>query len=215
MPKETFFNLPEQKRQLIEDVAMDEFSTRGYDKASINRIVDGCQIAKGSFYQYFEDKKDLYQHLITRIGEAKFKYISPVAQARGADDLFAQLAEMYRSGLAFAHSHPKAALIGNQFYKNLDHPVHQEILKDGKKSALAFYGDLVAQSKTRGEIRPDIDTGFVAYLLMQMNVNIVEYYFDVVKGGDDFDMSRLDDDMMETVKLFLDFIRSGIGSRSG
>lgn len=214
MPKETFFNLPEQKRQLIEDVAMDEFSTRGYDNASINRIVDACQIAKGSFYQYFEDKKDLYQHLITRIGEEKFKYISPVAQDGEADDLFDQLAEMYRAGLSFARSHPKAALIGNQVYKNLDHPVHQEILKDGKKIAREFYGKLVAQSKARGEIRPDIDTGFVAYLLMQMNVNIVEYYFDVVKGGDDFDISRLDDDMMETVKLFLDFIRSGISSQS-
>lgn len=211
MPKETFFNLPEQKRHLIEEAAIDEFSTRGYDNASINRIVGACQIAKGSFYQYFEDKKDLYKHLITRIGEEKFKYIAPVAQDGGAADLFGQLAEMYQAGLSFARSHPKAALIGNQVYKNLDHPVHQEILQDGKKTARAFYEHLVELAKARGEIRPDIDTGFVAYFLMEMNVNIVEYYFDVVKE-DHFDMSRLDDDMLETVKMFLDFIKNGVGS---
>ena len=210
MPKETFFNLPELKRLLIEDAAMDEFATWGYDNASINRIVEACQIAKGSFYQYFEDKKDLYKHLIARIAEEKMKVISPPAEA-GTTDLFGQLAEMYRAGLAFARLHPKAALIGNQVYKNLDHPVHKEILKDSKGMATAFYANLVDLAIARGEVRPDMDRGFAAYFLMQMNVNTVEYYLDVVKDGD-FDMSRLDDDVMDTVQLFLDFIKFGIGA---
>ena len=61
MPKDTFYNLPDEKRALIEDVAMREFATCGYDKASISRIVDTCGISKGSFYQYFLDKKDLFK----------------------------------------------------------------------------------------------------------------------------------------------------------
>lgn len=211
MPKETFFNLPESKRLLIEDAAMDEFATWGYDNASINRIVEACQIAKGSFYQYFEDKKDLYKHLIARIAEEKMKVISPPAPDDGTTDLFGQLAQMYRTGLAFARIHPKAALIANQVYKNLDHPVHKEILKDSKGMATAFYANLVEMAIARGEVRPDVDRGFAAYFLMQMNINTVEYYFDVVKDGD-FDMSRLDDDVMDTVQLFLDFIKSGIGA---
>ena len=47
MPKETFLNLPDQKRQMIEDAAIDEFAAWGYDNASITRIVEACQIAKG------------------------------------------------------------------------------------------------------------------------------------------------------------------------
>ena len=39
MPKETFFNLPEEKRMLIRDIALDEFAEYPYDQASINRIV--------------------------------------------------------------------------------------------------------------------------------------------------------------------------------
>jgi len=209
MPKETFFNLPEQKRQMIEDAAIDEFATWRYDNASINRIVEACQIAKGSFYQYFDDKKDLYKYLILRIGEEKLKFISPQDPANGAGDLFAQLAEMYRAGLAFACSYPKAALIGSQLYKNLEHPVHQEIMADGKEMALGFFGLLVKQAKERGEVRPDVDVNFVAYVLMQTNVNIVEYYFDVVKHSE-FDMSQLDDDMLDTVEQFLGFVKSGI-----
>ena len=59
MPKETFLNLPEEKRNRILDAAIQEFAANPYDVASISNIVRKVGIAKGSFYQYFEDKKDL------------------------------------------------------------------------------------------------------------------------------------------------------------
>ena len=79
MPKETFFNLPNEKRQLIENTAISEFAANGYDKASINTIVAKSGIAKGSFYQYFTEKKDLFLHIILSvIAQKKIKYLSPV-----------------------------------------------------------------------------------------------------------------------------------------
>ncbi|MCB0240988.1 MAG: TetR/AcrR family transcriptional regulator, partial [Anaerolineae bacterium] len=77
MPKETFFNLPDDKRSLICDVAIEEFTEYLYDQASVNRIVAKAGIAKGSFYQYFEDKKDLYMYVLQVIAEKKLEYISP------------------------------------------------------------------------------------------------------------------------------------------
>ncbi|NIV34346.1 MAG: TetR family transcriptional regulator, partial [Anaerolineae bacterium] len=50
MPKDTFFNLPEDKRALICKVALEEFGEYAFDQASINRIVAKAGIAKGSFY---------------------------------------------------------------------------------------------------------------------------------------------------------------------
>jgi AcrR family transcriptional regulator len=64
MPKDTFFNLPADKRALIRDVAISEFARYSYDAASINRMVAEAGIAKGSFYQYFEDKRDLFLYLM-------------------------------------------------------------------------------------------------------------------------------------------------------
>ncbi len=71
MPKETFFNLPSEKRAMIEEVAIDEFAEYGFDKASINRMIDKCGIAKGSFYQYFNNKKDVFLHTMSMIGDKK------------------------------------------------------------------------------------------------------------------------------------------------
>ena len=50
MPKHPFFNLPEQKRQSIEQVAPSEFSLHGFDRFKMNRIVEHSGIAKGSFH---------------------------------------------------------------------------------------------------------------------------------------------------------------------
>lgn len=51
--RQTFLNLPKNKRHRITAVAVNEFATRGYAGASINRMIDRLQIAKGSIFQYF------------------------------------------------------------------------------------------------------------------------------------------------------------------
>jgi AcrR family transcriptional regulator len=65
MPKPTFLNLPDAKRDRITELALDEFSTHPYRQASLSRIVARAGIAKGSMYQYFENKLDLYRWLVT------------------------------------------------------------------------------------------------------------------------------------------------------
>ncbi|MBQ7681683.1 MAG: TetR/AcrR family transcriptional regulator [Oscillibacter sp.] len=67
MCKETFLRLPEEKRARIVDAAWDEFTTVSFANASINRIIRGAGIPRGSFYQYFEDKGDLFRYLMTRV----------------------------------------------------------------------------------------------------------------------------------------------------
>ena len=69
MPTTTFFNLPEEKKKRVINAAVDEFAQNGYTKSSITRMVNKAQIAKGSFYQYFEDKEDLYRHILKKAVE--------------------------------------------------------------------------------------------------------------------------------------------------
>ena len=64
MPTNTFFRLPEEKRNRLMDAAWAEFSQHSFAEASINQIVQGAGISRGSFYQYFRDKEDLFYYLI-------------------------------------------------------------------------------------------------------------------------------------------------------
>lgn len=63
MPKPTFFNLPEEKKDLLIMAAMKEFSRVPFYEASISNIIKDAKIPRGSFYQYFEDKEDLFYYL--------------------------------------------------------------------------------------------------------------------------------------------------------
>lgn len=64
MPSKTFFNLKGEKRERIEKALVHEFSKGSFEQASITNIIKKAGIPRGSFYQYFEDKKDAVEYLI-------------------------------------------------------------------------------------------------------------------------------------------------------
>lgn len=64
MPKQTFYKLPQEKQERILAAAKREFTQVRYSDASINQIVREAGIPRGSFYQYFEDKKDVFLYFL-------------------------------------------------------------------------------------------------------------------------------------------------------
>ena len=64
MPSDTFLRLNADKREKLIDASFKEFSLYNFNDASINRIIKEAGISRGSFYMYFEDKKDLYFYLL-------------------------------------------------------------------------------------------------------------------------------------------------------
>ena len=69
MPSDTFLRLNEDKKKKLLDASFKEFSLNNFNDASINRIIKEAGISRGSFYMYFEDKKDLYFYLLEQYGE--------------------------------------------------------------------------------------------------------------------------------------------------
>lgn len=88
MPKQTFFNLPSEKRAVILEAARAEFSEFTLEEASIANIIKRAKIPRGSFYQYFEDKDDVFLYLVEEGGKDFFeRLIKALQEAQG--DIFA------------------------------------------------------------------------------------------------------------------------------
>ena len=64
MPTGTFFRLPEEKRMRLVESAWEEFTHISYADVSINKIIQAAGIPRGSFYQYFDGKEDLFFYLL-------------------------------------------------------------------------------------------------------------------------------------------------------
>lgn len=59
-----FEKLPEEKKKKIIDACIKEFSKNGYVNASTNNIVLNAGISKGSLFNYFDNKKNLYLYIL-------------------------------------------------------------------------------------------------------------------------------------------------------
>lgn len=84
MPTSTFFNLPEDKKNKILKAANKEFERVPIEQVSIKNIVESAEIARGSFYQYFEDKEDLFQYIMSaKMGNMQNKLIEMIEHENG------------------------------------------------------------------------------------------------------------------------------------
>jgi AcrR family transcriptional regulator len=204
MPKDTFFKLPEEKRTLICDVAIDEFAAYPFDQASINRIVAKAGIAKGSFYQYFKDKKDLFLHITHLITQEKTNYISPILCNPKRTDFFSMMREFLLARQQFANDHPRYAAIRNSLLAHKEAPIFEEATTDNLPLSSSAIETLLERAIARGEIREDIDIKMFAYMIASMSVDMVEYCSKLALQG-------MDASAIEAVDAFVDLFRNGIG----
>ena len=66
MPSETFNNLSEDKKERIITSLKNTFAKKSIFDASVKEVVEDLNIARGSFYQYFEDLEDAYFMILDR-----------------------------------------------------------------------------------------------------------------------------------------------------
>ncbi len=64
MASERFWRLPPEKQKAIYEAAIEEFIRIPFEKVSINKIIQKAGISRGSFYTYFEDKRELLSFVL-------------------------------------------------------------------------------------------------------------------------------------------------------
>lgn len=77
MVKQTFLNLPQEKKKRVEQAMLHEFSTYPLAKAQVARIVKEANIARGAFYKYFADLTDAYVYIYQQALRAIHWQINP------------------------------------------------------------------------------------------------------------------------------------------
>lgn len=175
MPKETFFNLPENKRHQIIDIAVAEFAENPYVVASISDIVRKAGIAKGSFYQYFVDKKDLYRYLIELGNEKKLKFLKELPEPHPSSDLFGYMRWQFLSAVSFEIHHPQLAKVTYRaFVEEVPFPEMAEELR--RRGTTQFFKQLVSQGIMHGDVALWVDPDVAAYLMEVIFYQFGKYF---------------------------------------
>jgi AcrR family transcriptional regulator len=190
MPKQTFFNLPEDKRRNIIETAVYEFALFDYNAASLSRIVKTAGVAKGSMYQYFDNKAELYFYLIDFISGKKLEYINSHVDLTGKDFF-----SLYKAIILAATMFDLEFPCYSRMMYNVGHENYNEEIGDVSKklmdASVEYLCGLVGQAQENGQIRKDINKEFIAFIISYLSVDIGEYitkkfkfsYMDAIKQG--------------------------------
>lgn len=174
MPKPTFLNLPEEKRRVIVNAAIEEFAEYGLENASTNRIVANSGIAKGSFYQYFEDKKDVFMHLLQVIEQEKTEFFKDKHPPVGNMDTFQYFRWMIKTGMEFNTKHPllTQAVSRVLFAEGMYYGQTFSDLRERSSKALRA---MIQQAIQNGEVDPSVDVD-LAVMIMETWSNAISTY---------------------------------------
>ena len=101
MPTERFNKLPEEKKKAIRDAAMEECIRVPFEKVSINKIIQNAGISRGSFYTYFEDKRDVVRYIFCDTAD-KLKDFWTTSVVSNGGDLWSASEELLDQAITFA-----------------------------------------------------------------------------------------------------------------
>jgi AcrR family transcriptional regulator len=174
MPKQTFFNLPQEKRETIMHAAIEEFAEYGLENASTNRIVKNSGIAKGSFYQYFEDKQDVFKHMLDLVEQEELAFFKDKHPPANNMDTFHYFRWMVKSGMEFGLAHPRViqaawrVLLGEGLYYGKNFAGYRQ------RTTQALTA-MIKQAIERGEVDPSVDVE-LAVMVMETWSNAITTY---------------------------------------
>lgn len=170
MPKTTWFNLDDTKRRRVLDAAMAEFGRRGFSGGSLNVIARDAGVAKGSLFQYFDDKLELYAFVCdgcsARVRDEVARHIDG---AQVDCDLFTLLRQTLRDWLSYFEDHPLERGVTFAVNAEIDPQVRATVRRVANRHYLEVLRPLLARAVERGDLR-DADAGerLLAWLLMSL-----------------------------------------------
>ena len=92
---------PEQTVQLILDTASALFFQKGYDKTTLQDIIDATKLSKGAIYHHFASKEAILIDVVDRMGEFNSSVLAQVRDKKGLTGA-EKLRELFRASLTLS-----------------------------------------------------------------------------------------------------------------
>ena len=170
MPRPRFHKLPPAQQQAILGAALDEFATRGFSAASLNRIIEAAGISKGSMYYYFDGKEELYAHVargeLGRLFESAGPF--PVPTTRDPDAFWSTLEEYYRRIMSAFATSPKLAALARDWLLASASPKLQQAQKDMEGALVPWFEQTLAAGQRARAVRKDLPTTLLIAVVFGM-----------------------------------------------
>ena len=207
--KEAFEKIPEERKEHILEVGIDEFSSKGYENANINVIAHNAGISIGLMYKYFSTKEDLFLTCISRGMKILEDAVDEIMVS--GDKLLIKAEKLLRATCELSRKNIKYIKLYNEITAENDGERAIMLAREIESITSRKYITSIAQALACGDVRQDLDPRLFAFFLDNLLTTLqfsftCEYYKERLKIYTGVDTYELNDD--EIVNQLLKFIES-------
>jgi AcrR family transcriptional regulator len=167
MPTVTWARVDPARRAAIIEAAEAEFGAHGFSGGSLNVIARRAGVAKGSLFQYFADKRDLYA-FIADIGSQRVRsYMENMIRELDPNRPFFEfLTDWLDVWVAYFADHPHERALHAAATLEVDTDARISVSTVIHRHYLEVLRPLVRDAQERGDLRANADTDALLSLLL-------------------------------------------------
>jgi TetR/AcrR family transcriptional regulator len=171
MPKATFGKLSLEKKERVLSAATDLFAERGFHRTEMDAIARRAEISKGSLYDYFKSKDELFLH-ICNTGIQGFRE-NVWREFPAHLDIYRQVDELFRRQVPLILAHPQ----NFQIYLNLASSGMRRFAdrytQKGEEFGAQRLKTLLLEGMAGGIVRRDLDVSHMAFLIHSLSLTFM------------------------------------------
>jgi AcrR family transcriptional regulator len=171
MPTQTFYNLPTEKQERILQAAIKEFGQRNVQEANLANIVSAANISRGSLYQYFLNKEDMYVYIFDTLRARRAEYVKPAFSLYKKEPFLKFFEAFYLRDSEFLLRNPSHIELGKQLYSHA-HGVSRSLIQQVQSRYRETFLLAIEFDKDRDIISLQVDSSALADLCVHFVTDI-------------------------------------------
>jgi AcrR family transcriptional regulator len=184
-----------EHRDALIHAALTEFGERGYQPASLNRILRSAGMSKGQLYHHFSSKEELYLALIEWAIDEKARWLAQQELPSAQSDFFSLVRTNITSSRDFARARPEIDHLTRALLAERGRPIFQTVT-DRFGIGTDQFRTLVEHHYAAGRFREGLSLEFVTTLLAL----IFDHLPDLIDLQSAGDLERQVDDLIEWLR---------------
>jgi TetR/AcrR family transcriptional regulator len=210
-----FEKQPQEKKDLIIKVAIEEFVKNGYEKTSTDIITRRAGISKGILFHYFKSKKNLYLYLVNYVKDLLTEKTMEALREIQADDFFERIKEIVLAKQKVTALYFQETQFIADAFTNPPVAVKKEMEEIIKKYYETYQGDfllehvyikdLIQTEKLREDISVDTVIGMTMFIVEQLSNKYLALY-----KNKQIDIMNSTESLLRELNDYLKIVKYGI-----
>ncbi len=169
MPTVTWARLDEERRAAVVAAAEAEFAAHGFSRGSLNVIARRAGVAKGSLFQYFADKRDLYAFICDVASQRVRSHMEDrIRELDPTRPFFEFLTDLLDAWVTYFAEHPRERALHAAASFEVETDARVSVRTVVHRHYLEVLRPLVDDARGRDDVRRDADTDTLLSLLLMI-----------------------------------------------